>query len=929
MLKRIFALFICLILISTTSFTAFSEGYIDSNGKVEDTLIDEIAATVYVSANGSDNGKGTADSPFLTLNRAIEMVYHNGTVVIDGELTLASNYSWKKHGKTVTITGGTLNASALSRVVLHDSVIFDNITLTFADKAKLFANGYKLTMGENVTMTQTTYNDNAVALWVYGGGQENTTVKSTNVTILGGVYSRVYGGSYGGTVLGDTNLTVGGNANPNLDNTSHSILCNFYGGGQNDTIGGDANFTYGGNAKASYIYGGSENASALTNNGKSATIGGKVNFNVIGGKAYSIYGGSNLVDHKSDVNLTVTGGEFSQIFGGTDKQALTGNVVAKILGGTIKRRIYGGCYNEVEVGIFSNTWLTSYHVTGTIDLIIGGGANITFSDTGDSDRSIYAHSRHKTNSSSEITSLIFADKAGYDAYKDKLKARDSVMSSVMSGLSAADNLHYYTYTANDTTDVISITCSYDSNESETATLTLDNSVSRVYNGKEIKAAKVVYSSGWKGEKAEIAYSNNVNAGTASAKLTLSGVNVTLNYTIEKAEQSAPKPLLFSTTAETVKGKADGQILGLTSGMDISSDNISFAPVTDANATFASGTYYIRYSEMDNYKPSTAVAVIVEEGKMLTVTFMVDGAEYTIREVEWNATLTNIPEVPHKEGYDQIAPTWDVTDFSEIQSDMEVNAVYTLNGFVVDFVGRDGKVFYTAYVQKDCGVVSEQDLKNAREAAPILYGYDFFAWDKGADDITEDTEITALYSRQTTKYNTTLIDSNGETIDSKQVEFDQRFTIVDDSAKSFLVDGQVVGGPGRISLYGCGELTIQTSDTVEANEATVSILRTVTDEIINGKHVYRVFVHLYNPNNVEVSKLGVMFAPGSAYESDENFKIETLDSEKYITRDTDVPANDLLTTFKGIKNGVTRVVRAYATVGQTNIYSGRVDSHTFN
>ncbi len=980
------ALLLSALLLMSVSFTALAEGYFDNNAGVGDILEDEVSATVYVSDSGNDNGAGTEDSPYKTLNKAIKSVYHNGTVVIVDTVTLASNFSFEKTGKTVTITGGTLNASAKNRVILQNNTIFDNITLTFANGTKLFANGYKLTMGENVTMSNATYSG-STDLWVYGGGQEGTTVKSTDVTILGGVYSRVYGGSYGGTVTGDTNLTVGGNVNPDLDITSHSSLCNFYGGGQSDTINGDTNFTFGGNARGSYLFGASENASALS--GKTATVGGTANLKITGGKAYSIYGGSNNVNHKSDVNLTITGGEFSQIFGGCQNESLTGNVKMDIAGATVKRRIYGGCYNETSG--FSG-FSTSRHVTGNIDLTIRGTANITFSDS-DDDRSIYGHSRHKTNHSDEISTIVFADATAYSKYKDKLQYQDNLMGMFMGSLSAADYIHYFTYSANDTTDVISTSCSYHSGESETATLTLDNSISRVYNGKEIEAAKVVYSSGWKGDTAEVVYSNNINAGTASAKLSLGGASVTLDYTIEKATQKAPYDFLFSTTAETVKGKADGKISGLTAGMDISSDNVSFAPVTDLNASFAAGTYYVRYSETANYKPSSAVAVTVDSGRALVVTFLVDGEEYETREVQWNGTLADIPEAPHKEGYDQVAPTWDVTDFSGItsdmvanavytintytitflvdgeeyatrqvqwngtladipeiphkegydqvdpawdvtdfsgiKSDMVVNAVYTLNKLVVTFVDKNGETFFTAYVEQD-GDVSAEDLQKAMAAVPVFYGYDFVGWNKEVVAIVEDTTVEAVYERQTKTYGTTLNTVGGQT-QSREVQFDQRFTLVDEAANSFLVDGQIIGGAGRVSLYGCGEITIDASESVAPDEVSVAILKTVTNELLGGKNAYRVFVHVYNPTEAKTSSVGVMFAPGSAYTTDDRFKMEALDENKYIILEAQSQAEDLLATFKGITTAsqVTRVVRAYAVQGDTTVYSNRVYSHTFN
>ena len=922
MLKRFLALSLSALLLLSMSFTAFADGYIDNNGSVDDSLEDEIAATIYVSDSGNDNGAGTEESPYKTLNKAIKNVYEKGKIVILDTLTLAGNYNFEKYGKTVTITGGTLNASAKSRVVLNNNTIFDNITLTFANQTRLFANGYKLTVGENVKMTNSTY-DGAAALWVYGGGEENTTVKRTDVTLLGGVYSRVYAGSYGGTVLGDTNLTVGGNVNSTLDTTSHSSLCNFYGGGQGDTIGGDANFTFGGNAKGSYIFGASENPSALS--GKTATVGGTVNFKITGGKAYSIYGGSNNANHKSDVNLTITGGEFSQIFGGNQAASLNGNVKIDIAGATVKRRIYGGCYNETS-GI--SGFSSSYSVIGSIDLTIRGTANITFSDS-DNDRSIYAHSRHKTNSSNEISTLVFADSTAYSKYKDKLKYQDSIMSWYLGSLSAADNLHYFTYSANDTTDVISTTCSYHSGESQTATLTLDESIDMVYNGKEIEAAKVVYSSGWKGDVADVLYTNNVNAGTASAKLTLGGVKVTLDYTIEKAPAKAPHHFLFSTTAETVKGKADGKILGLATGMEISSDNLSFSPITDSDASFSGGTYYIRYAEKANYKASPSVTVTVDEGRMLKVTFLVDGEEYATREVEWNGTVSDVPEIPYKEGYDKVSPVWDVTDFSGIKSDLIVNADYTINKFEVNFVDKNGTTFFSVDVEEG-GEISPEDLQKALDKAPNFFGYDFTGWDKELTAIVEDTVVQAVYKRQTQTYGTVLNTVSGA-VQSREIQFDQRFTLKDANAKSFLVDGQIIGGNGSVSLYGCGEITIDASEIAAPEEVSVAILKTVANEQIGGKNVYRVFVHVYNPTDIETSAVGVMFASGSSYTDDESFNMETLDDEKYITVEAASKAQDLLATFKGITttSRVTRVVRAYSVHNGKTVYSNRVYKQTFN
>ncbi len=254
-------------------------------------------------------------------------------------------------------------------------------------------------------------------------------------------------------------------------------------------------------------------------------------------------------------------------------------------------------------------------------------------------------------------------------------------------------------------------------------------------------------------------------------------------------------------------------------------------------------------------------------------------------------------------------------------------------YIVTFFGKDDKVIYEAVIEVEDGVgyLTDEDVAAANAAAPYVYGYTFTGWDDEVDtDVAfgSDSSIKALYERNTKTYNTVLNDSKGNKIDSQQIQFDQRFTVKDDGATAFLVDGQVVGGAGSVTLYGCGELTIEASTTVEAEELSVSILKTVT-EVVNDKNVYRVFVHVYNPLDAEISKLGVMFAPGSAYIDDASFTMERLAADKYITLDADIDTHDLLATFNGIKNDVTRVVRAYAEVNGKNVYSGKVHKHTFD
>ena len=96
-------------------------------------------------------------------------------------------------------------------------------------------------------------------------------------------------------------------------------------------------------------------------------------------------------------------------------------------------------------------------------------------------------------------------------------------------------------------------------------------------------------------------------------------NTSYSYTILNAQQDAPSGVVVEKH-ESLKGKADGKISGLTAEMEYSADGESYIPVTDAVifGEFAAGTYYVRYTAKEYHDPSEAVTVTVEAGAPITV-----------------------------------------------------------------------------------------------------------------------------------------------------------------------------------------------------------------------------------------------------------------------------------------------------------------------
>lgn len=143
-------------------------------------------------------------------------------------------------------------------------------------------------------------------------------------------------------------------------------------------------------------------------------------------------------------------------------------------------------------------------------------------------------------------------------------------------------------------------------------------------------------------------------GRWHAKLTLlsngnyclpaSGNLVEVEYGIVKGNIAAP---VVSGIDETIKGKADGKINGLTATMEYATeytaDDDKYTKVTDANMTFAPGTYYVRYQAAGYYNASPFTEVTIKDGGLLNVGVPATQTGYTIAAEDtrlvWNGSTT--------------------------------------------------------------------------------------------------------------------------------------------------------------------------------------------------------------------------------------------------------------------------------------------------
>ncbi len=366
---------------------------------------DEVYVSSTVDISADTPYYGTEANPYATLDYAIAHVKDGGIVRVKDSLTVASDATWTKHDKTITITGNSTNdgeetldfSTQSSHLNIRDNVTFSNLNLKL--KQYVFGNGYHVKVASDVTVLE-----NETGTYIYGGAQ-TTSVENTNLELYAGSYLFIYGGGHNENahVTGNTNIVVGPGVNASADTTSHEKQYLLYGGCRMASVGGNTNVTVleakegQTPAKFNYIYGAGGYASGTK---ETAIVEGTTNVN-FAGESYAVYGGGRYGTN-ADTCVVMTGGSVYQIFGGCENNSMTGNADVQVLGGTVKRRIYGGCYNDN-----ANSWGTDNHVKGNIFVTIGAEATVALNV--ESDNSLYALTRDSITHDDEKGVFIFDD----------------------------------------------------------------------------------------------------------------------------------------------------------------------------------------------------------------------------------------------------------------------------------------------------------------------------------------------------------------------------------------------------------------------------------------------------------------------------------------------------------------------------------------
>lgn len=117
-------------------------------------------------------------------------------------------------------------------------------------------------------------------------------------------------------------------------------------------------------------------------------------------------------------------------------------------------------------------------------------------------------------------------------------------------------------------------------------------------------------------------------GTKAANYKLPAEKVTA-FTIAKAGQAAPTGI--GQTNETISGKADGTLTGLTAAMEYRKDGVE--TYTGVNSSIienlAAGKYYVRIKGDSNHLPSAETAITITAGRKLKIVVPAQQIGYTL------------------------------------------------------------------------------------------------------------------------------------------------------------------------------------------------------------------------------------------------------------------------------------------------------------
>ena len=228
-------------------------------------------------------------------------------------------------------------------------------------------------------------------------------------------------------------------------------------------------------------------------------------------------------------------------------------------------------------------------------------------------------------------------------------------------------------------------------------------------------------SGWSGS-----YTNITSNVTITAQYTINSYTVTfkdwdgitLKTETVNYQSSATAPANPTRQGYTFTGWS-GNYTNVTSNLTIT-------------ATYTINTYTVTFVDYDN---TTLKTETVNHGS--------------------NATP---PSNPNRTGY--TFSGWS-GNYTNVTSNTEVTATYTVNSYTVTFKDWDGTTLKTETVNYQGSATAPSN--------PSRTGYTFSGWDKGYTNVTSNLTVTATYTLDTVYYTVTFVDWDNTVLKTQEVE----------------------------------------------------------------------------------------------------------------------------------------------------------------
>ncbi|MDD7642078.1 MAG: InlB B-repeat-containing protein [bacterium] len=259
---------------------------------------------------------------------------------------------------------------------------------------------------------------------------------------------------------------------------------------------------------------------------------------------------------------------------------------------------------------------------------------------------------------------------------------------------------------------------------------------------------------------EEAWSNTVptNVGTYQVQAYVTGTeNYTalesdpLEVTIQKGVYTAPSTTKVKAVDETIEGKKDGRLSGLTTEMEYRKvGTVSWSAITvdilteNGPRNLEAGDYEVRYAESENAEASPAVTLTVHPGRKLVATYQAekDTGIVTVatQETIWGGSVSpGAIEVPARTGYSSVG--WS-GQYENLETDVTLTAIYSSKYIKVTLDANGGTLpigenciyesYGHGYYDSAGGAMS---ATSDPVKLPSKTGYTFLGYYTGQDDGT--------------------------------------------------------------------------------------------------------------------------------------------------------------------------------------------------